>query len=306
MLSGHLAKAKYSLRWVCVALFISAGHTATCAEEEQQQALSKTSLWEVRSTNTTAYLLGSIHLLSESAYPLPSQMDSAFKSSEQLVLEVDLVTMKSPDAQIDLLVKGMLPRGESLTEILSPKTLKLANAITAEIGLTMVAFKHYKPWMFVMTLTAAKLQQLGLSSQYGVDWHYFERAMDRKMPIIGLETIDEQIGYFEKMEGDDRDEFVRQSLEDFDLIESELGEIMAAWRSGNMDVMERTLLKNLEKYPRIQSLLINERNRNWIEKLDTIMQSGVTTMVIVGAGHIPGKDGLLQLLQSQGYTVQQQ
>jgi uncharacterized protein YbaP (TraB family) len=304
MLTSPKTKAKHSAVAIFLLLVIAAA-TQIYAAAAETAAPPKTCLWRIRSENTTVYLQGSIHLLSKEAYPLPPQIDIAFDASRRIVLEVDLSTMLSPEAQVDMLVKGMLPKGQSLTEILSPETLKLANACTAEIGLNMVAFKHYKPWMFVMTLTAAKLQQLGFSSQQGIDWHYFSRAQELEKPVLGLETVDEQLAFFDSMVADNQDTFVRQSLEDFALIESELEAILAAWRIGNMEVLEKTLLRNLNNYPEVHRLLISDRNKRWMTEINRIMKSGVTTMVIVGAGHLPGKDGLISLLRARGYAIEQ-
>ncbi len=262
-------------------------------------------LWRVQSDTTTLYLQGSIHLLTEDAYPLPQPIEDAFLASEQVVLEMDLSAMTDPDAQIAMMVKGMLPRGESLTDILQPKTLKLAKTCAREIGLEMIAFKHYKPWMFVMALTATRLEQLGFSAQHGIDWHFYRRAKELEKSIVGLETLDEQLGLFDSMVGGDQDAFVRQSLEDFATIEEDLAGIITSWREGDLEGLGEALLSNLEKYPTIHRVLIKERNERWMKTLNGIMQSGTTSMVVVGAGHLPGEDGLVALLRAKGYAVEQ-
>lgn len=269
------------------------------------EAATKTCLWRIQSDTTTAYLQGSIHLLSEDAYPLPEPIENAFKASEQVVLEMDLSVMTDPDAQIEMMVKGMLPRGESLSDILSPKTMKLAEACAAEVGMQMVAFKHYKPWMFVMALTATRLQQLGFSAQHGIDWHFYQRAKDLNKTVIGLETLDEQLALFESMMAGDRDAFVRQSLEDFASIEEELSAIIASWNRGDLTGLEEALLENLRNYPNVHRILIRERNARWMKTLEEVLQSGKTSMIIVGAGHLPGKDGLVSLLRARGYSIEQ-
>ncbi len=268
-------------------------------------ATPRSCLWRVQSGTTTAYLQGSIHLLSEDTYPLPEPIESAFKASEQIVLEMDLAVMTDPDAQIEMMVKGMLPRGKSLTDILSPKTLTLAEACSAEVGMQMVAFKHYKPWMFVMVLTATRLEQLGFSAQHGIDWHFYQRARESNKHVIGLETLDEQLALFESMVAGDQDAFVRQSLEDFANIEEELAGIISSWNSGDLGALEKALLDNLRNYPSVHRILIKERNARWMKTLEEVLQSGKTSMIIVGAGHLPGKDGLVSLLRARGYSVEQ-
>ena len=294
--------------WVAV---LATGALLACSSILPQSAVAqdsatRTSLWKISSSNTTAYLQGSIHLLSDSSYPLPRQIDDAFLASEQIVLEMDLSVMTNSDAQIKMMIQGMLPRGESLTDIISPKTQKLAAQCAADVGLHMAMFKHYKPWMFVMTLTATKLQKLGFSPEHGLDFHFFKRAGASGKSVTGLETLDEQLAFFDAMVQDDQDAFVRQSLEDFALIEAELTAIIKAWRQGDLDSLSEVLLKHSDKYPDLHNVLIRDRNLKWMPPFNEVMRSGVTTMFIVGAGHIPGEDGLLSLLQAQGYTIEQQ
>ena len=271
-----------------------------------QPGTTKTSLWRVSSSNTTAYLQGSIHLLSDTEYPLPQQIDKAFQASEHIVLEMDLSVMTNSDAQIYMMMQGMLPQGESLPDILSSQTQNMAKQCAADLGLHMAMFKHYKPWMFVMTLTAVKLQKLGFSPEYGLDWHFFQQAGAAGKKVTGLETLAEQLAFFDAMMADDQDAFVRQSLQDFALIEEELSTIIEAWRHGDLDALSKSLLKNFEKYPKLHNVLIRDRNQRWMRTFEEVMQSGTTTMFIVGAGHLPGADGLLSLLEAQGYTIEQQ
>ncbi|MBT3193903.1 MAG: TraB/GumN family protein [Verrucomicrobia bacterium] len=262
-------------------------------------------LWRVQSSNTTAYIQGSVHLLSDDAYPLPSQVEMAFKASERIVLEMDLAIMTDPEAQLELVIKGMLPEGKTLHDVLSPQTLELAEDCAQDIGLSMVAFKRYKPWMFVMALTSTRLQQLGFSAENGLDWHFYKRAKELEKAIVGLETLDEQLALFESVVEEDQDAFVRQSLEDFATLETDIAGIMEAWTHGDLDALSEALFQNLREYPNIQRILIDDRNAKWMRTLNGMMQSGVTTMVIVGAGHLPGEGGLIAQLRASGYTVEQ-
>jgi len=276
-----------------------------CTVTTRAETLPHSCLWRVQSSNTTAYLLGSIHMLSADTYPLPQNIEDAFQASERMVLEMDLAVMTNSDAQAEMLIKGLLPRGQSLETMLSPGTLKLAEQCSAEVGMPMKLLTHYQPWMFVMTLTTTKLQQLGFSPEHGLDWHFYNRAGELGISVAGLETLDEQLALFEALGAGNRDAFVKQSLEDFSLIEKELGAIIAAWRTGDLVALEATLLRSFRRYPDVHRILIRDRNLKWMKTLDEVMRSGVTGMIIVGAGHLPGEDGLLALLQARGYTLEQ-
>lgn len=288
-----------------IGILLATAIASICIATEPEPPSLQTCLWRAQSSNTTVYLQGSIHLLSKDAYPLPRQIENAFKASQQIVLEVDLTVMSDPDKQLEIVLKGMLPNHQTLDSILSPKTLKKAETCARTIGMPMMAFKHYKPWMFVMALTAVRLEQLGFSPENGLDWHFYRRATEAKKPVIGLETIDEQLSLLDEMAGTDQDAFVWQSLEDFTDIEKEMTTIVTAWRTGDINALAQSLLGNLKKYPNVHKRLIRDRNTTWMKHIETIMQGGVTSMIVVGAGHLPGPDGLIALLKDRGYTVEQ-
>jgi uncharacterized protein YbaP (TraB family) len=290
---------------ILIGVMLAAGWVRAVSPDAQEAAPQKACLWRVQSSNTTAYLQGSIHLLSEASYPLPRQIEAAFAASDQLVMEVDLAIMTNPKAQLEMVLQGMLSDGRTLDSILSAKTLALAKTSTEAMGLQLGAFRHYKPWMFVMTLTATRLQQLGFSAENGLDWHFYKRAVAQKKNVIGLETVNEQLMLLDAMAGDDQDAFVRQSLEEFADIKTEMTAMIAAWSMGDIEALGQALLKNLRKYPNVYSSLIRDRNLKWMKQFNEVMQSGVTSMIVVGAGHIPGPDGLIVLLRAQGYTVEQ-
>jgi len=265
----------------------------------------KTCLWRIQSDNTTAYIQGSIHLLSKDAYPLPPQIEQAFATSDQVILEMDLAVMNDPMTQIEMLTKGMLPTGQTLTDILKPETIDLISKCSKNIGMNIIAFERYKPWMILMVLSATKLQSLGFSPENGIDFYFYKRAVSLNKKIVGLETMNEQLALFDNIVGKDQDAFVEQGLEDFMTIGDDIDSIIKAWRVGDLDKLNAILLKNMHKYPELHDILILNRNKNWMKTIEKTMKSGTTTMIIVGAGHLSGKGGLIQLLKNKNYKLEQ-
>ncbi len=218
---------------------------------------------------------------------------------------MDLAVMNDPMAQIEMLSKGMLPAGQTLADILKPETIEIISKCSQDIGMNIIAFERYKPWMILMVLSATKLQSLGFSPENGLDFHYYKRAVSLNKKIIGLETMNEQLALFDNIAESDQDIFVKQGLEDFMTIGDDIDEIIKAWKIGDLDKLNTILLKNMHKYPDLYDTLILNRNKKWMKTISEIMDSGETTMIIVGAGHLSGKDGLVQLLKNEKFKLEQ-
>ena len=130
-----------------------------------------------------------------------------------------------------------------------------------------------------MTLTATRLQQLGFSAESGLDWHFYKRAVAQQKSVIGLETVNEQLMLLDAMVGEDQDAFVRQSLEEFADIKTEMTAMIAAWSMGDIEALGQAMLKNLRKYPNVYSSLIRDRNLKWMKQpAEAVSKCGTITL----------------------------
>ncbi len=262
-------------------------------------------LWRISNATNHVYLQGSVHLLKKSHYPLPDAIEKAYAAAAVLVLEADLSGAQDPAQQMAILKKGMLEGGATLQETLSQDTWTLAEQQVAGMGMHMALFNGFKPWYFATSITAMRLQSLGFSPFDGVDWHFFNRATTDGKPVVGLETLDYQMGLFDAISADNQDALVRQTLEDLGTIEQEMDTILAAWSRGDLEAMDRALLKSFRKYPAVYKSLVTDRNHNWVPLIVGFLESGTVHMVVVGAGHLSGREGLLKLLERQGLKLEQ-
>lgn len=85
----------------------------------------------------------------------------------------------------------------------------------------------------------------------------------------------------------------------------DLTTIRDAWAAGNVSALDSLLNRHLDKAPGLRSVLLTSRNRNWIPKLDSLIAGKDDALVVVGAGHLVGKDGVIELLKAKGYTIDQ-
>lgn len=266
---------------------------------------SKNSLWRVKSKNNSVYLLGSLHLLRSDNYPLSNIIEKAFEDSQILVLEVDLKSMNDPETQLKMLTKGTFADGQTLEKSIGRKAYELAKTKTEELGIDIVMFKDFKPWLFAMTLTTIKLQSLGFDPQHGLDTYFYSKAKQTGKQVVALETPEYQIDLFDKMSTSDQESLVNEALLKLDIAETKMNTILNAWSSGDIKELEATLLKSIKEYPELYETLIANRNKTWLTEIESFLSEKCNYMVLVGAGHLVDKHGLLELLKNKGYSIEQ-
>src|SRR6185312_4660380 len=128
-------------------------------------------LWKAQGDSNVVYLLGSVHVLKETDYPLPAVIDSAFTNSQIAVFETDIDKMDDPAQQMAMISKIMLPEGETLKENLSSNVYESLSKHAAEVGLPMAMLQRFRPAAAVVTVEVMELTGLGADPQYGVDKH---------------------------------------------------------------------------------------------------------------------------------------
>jgi uncharacterized protein YbaP (TraB family) len=261
--------------------------------------------WKVANGRTAIYLVGSVHMLSKDYYPLNPALETAFNDSDLLVEEADLGEMLSADAQFRVLARGMLPENQSLQRVLSPATYELVNRRVGDLGMPIEVLHRFKPWFLALTLMSVGWQAAGLDPSLGLDRHFYDRAVAEHKQVQGLETTDYQISRFDQMTMEQQDHLLAESITDLDAERSNIRRLTEAWRAGDQPTVEQIVLRSLREDPLMYRQLLVERNRNWLPKLESLLERRGHTIVVVGAAHLVGPDGLIALLKAKGYTIEQ-
>ncbi len=291
------------IKRVKVLVFITLVFFISCAANAREA--THNTLWRVSAGNNTVYLLGSIHLLKSNNALVNAPIMKAFDDSQIIVFEVDLKTMSEPKTQMAILTKAMLPVEDSLDKELSQETYELARTKTAELGKDIRSFHQFKPWFFVMTLAVLKMQELGFSEQEGLDNFFYDRATQSGKNVLGLETFEQQMEMLNIMSTVNPDDLIRQAIKDLEVLEEEMDGILKAWSNGDLNKLEETILKSFKEFPDLYNVLITRRNKDWINRIDIFLRQKENHMVVVGAAHLAGKEGLVELLKKKGYSVEQ-
>lgn len=292
-----------ALKWV---LFLGLVACPTWASEPAAVHHGHHCLWKVQSPHNTLYLLGSVHVLKESDYPLPAVIRTAFSNATVAVFETDIGQMEEPATQLKMLSQCRLPEGESLKQVLTAGTYQKLKAHAGEVGLPMSALDGLKPVMAAVSVEMVEMQKLGLDPQYGLDQHFFKLARRAGKKLVPLETVDFQIDLLTGLSREEGELMVKTTLEDIDNTRNLLTDMLTAWRTGDAAGLEKLLNQARVEAPTIFKRMVTDRTARWVPKLKELANGTQPGIVIVGAGHLVGPNGLVDLLQKAGLKVTQE
>ena len=266
---------------------------------------AKSFLWKVQSGPRVMYLAGSVHALSADVYPLNPAFEQAFAASDTLVEELDLAQSNVLALAPMILSKAMYQDGRTFDKVVSKETADMVAAYLKSSPMGVELIRPMKPWMVMMMLSAMQVQQAGLNPSLGLDQYFFDKASKAGKTVVGLETAEYQIDRFDTMPEPLKEQLLRSTLDELYMQSQELSTNVAAWQRCDAASIERGVLGGFKKYPAAYQSLIVERNRNWIPQLEKCLARTTPCMVVVGAAHLVGPDGLLTLLQRKGYRIEQ-
>lgn len=269
------------------------------------QSFSETSLWRVSKGANALFIGGTIHVLRQADYPLPAAFDKAFSKSSRLIFETDIAATEDPAFGQQMMQRLMYPDGRKLQDGLSPNVYRQLEKFCTERGVPIVMFQQMRPPAAVVTLMMLELQRLGISTA-GVDSHFYQRAKAEHKTVGELETAAEQLDFLATLGEGREDDFVRYSLKDMQQLETVMRDLTAAWRKGDQAKMAELSLDEMRsEFPGIYQQLLVNRNKNWLPRIESMLKDPGTEMVLVGALHLVGEDGVLQLLHQRGYQIEQ-
>jgi uncharacterized protein YbaP (TraB family) len=268
-------------------------------------AIADTSVWSVRSGDNVIYLGGTVHLLRPGDYPLPDEFEEAYQASSELYFETDIAAMGDLSVQAQMLQQLTYSDERSLRTVLSDEAYTALSAYTQTAGLPIVMLEKFKPGLLISTLQILVFQSMGFTPQ-GVDAFFHTRAVADGKAEGQLETVQEQIGFIAAMgEGNDS-EFILLSLKDLTETGNVIDGMIGAWRSGDAQGLSELFVEDMKvEAPALYDTLLLERNLKWIPRINRMLQDADTEFVLVGAAHIVGENGLLDLLSQEGYEINQ-
>ncbi len=272
----------------------------------QPPAVTRHTLWKVQGKESSVYLLGSVHVLKKSDYPLAAPIEAAFSNASVVAFETDIAALEDPATAMKLMSKSQLPEGETLSKQLSPEVYKMWTRHVEESGLPAEMFDQFTPAMASLTIAMLEMQKLGLDASQGVDKHFFALAHKSGKEIVPLEPVEFQINLLTGFSKEEGELLMKATLKDMENLKKDLAELLNAWKTGDAAQLEKLLNEAMKESPAIYKRMLTDRNQNWVPKIEELARGKKNAVVIVGAAHLVGKEGVVELLRKKGLKVTQE
>jgi len=261
-------------------------------------------LWQVESKEGTVYLAGSVHALKATLYPLPLPFEVAFERSDALVVEVNTASPGLANLQQKMLEYTLLPAGVTLGQVIAPETLAALNRYLTEQAIPPASLAMLKPVMVATQLSVMRLMALGYLPDHGLEQHFIDRIGDRA--ILELETIDQQLEVLTSPPMSLQEQLLKDTLAQLPDMNATLAALIGAWLVGDDDELRRLFDEQSGQsaaYQEFMDRLLGERNKAMVERIKGFLERERTYFVLVGAAHLTGNDGIVALLEAQGYRA---
>ncbi len=286
---------------LCLAVGLGSGAVSFGAETESP------ALWKVSGPKGSLYLMGSVHVLTKADSWLTAPIEKAFSGSQCLALEIDLATISEAEIGAALRQVGQYPPDQGgLQQHVSEATYARFLEVAAKLSISPESLDRFRPWLVGLILDSTITQSLGYLDQYGVDVYFLNRAKTAGMPILGLESLQDQVKVLSDDGGETDDAILTDVVDALDKTPELITVLANAWRRGDMATIEKKVLEESADTPGGYERLIAGRNRRWLPKLKQMLDTGRHCFIVVGAGHFVGDASVLKLLKKAGYTVTRQ
>ncbi|MBN1692018.1 MAG: TraB/GumN family protein [Dehalococcoidales bacterium] len=278
-----------------------------CPSQDTTNTSGKLFIWKISSETTHIYLLGSVHVASMDLYPLDDTIESAFNSADYLVVEVNTNNLTQFHAAQLLLDYGTYPEGDGFKNHVPEELYNKLDEQFKQWGIAMAMLDEYKPFVIYNFMSQYMLEGLGYSFEYGLDLYFMDKAEESNKYILELETSEFQLYLLSSIP----DENIITAME-YDIdnpeIEKYLHDLFTAWVDGDAAAMETIVFEALVEEPDMgpyYEMMYDQRNFNMLEKITDYLADDEVYFIVVGAGHLVGENGLLNLLDDVGYEVEQ-
>ena len=262
-------------------------------------------VWAIHGDHNTVYLAGSVHLLKAEDSKLPAGFDRAYKGSKAIVMELAMDKVDPMATASWMMENGMLKEGTTLRATIGDERYNRVSKEAERLGVPMEAAEMLQPWVLALQLIEMQYMQLGFDPQKGVEQQLTHEAQADGKPISGLETMDEQLGVLQGLSKSDQVKFLDMAVSEMHDVGSETQSVVTAWRSGDAAKLAALLSDEYKSFPNLYRVLVTERNKRWVPQIEKLLHGNQDVFVVVGALHLVGDGGLLDLMRHDGYKPEQ-
>lgn len=262
-------------------------------------------LWTIEQGDTTIHLFGTFHLLPPELEWKTDRVTEAMLASDRVWFEADIFSAEAQQAIAAIMPQlGLNPGGVTLSSLLDEETAALLAEVAPALGVPPQMLEPLRPWLAALTLSVSQIQALGFDPAAGAEAILYAEAGEAGLQFGYFETAAQQMGFFGTLSDEVQVALLAQTLREVERTEAELPEWVQAWATGDMDAIDTFLNVSMrEQSPEMYAVIMVDRNRAWIPQILEILEQGGTHFIAVGAGHMPGEEGVIALLEAEGLTV---
>jgi uncharacterized protein YbaP (TraB family) len=262
-------------------------------------------LWKVAGEKNSVYLLGSIHLLRSEDYPLPTALDAAYDDADVVIMEVDMDDLDPVAAQTAFTTYGLLHDDRTLRDLMGDELYEQAATAAEAIEIPLEMLNKTEPWYAAMTIEIMMLNRIGFDPTLGVEMYVMKKAGDDGKRIDGFETVEEQIQFLDGMSMEAQREMLLSTLTESAKLSEMMDELIDAWRHGDVGFLESGMLNDLAKHEELNKVLVTDRNMRWVEQIEGLLDDDEDYLIVVGALHLVGDQGVPNMLEQRGIGIYQ-
>ena len=246
------------------------------------------------------FVLGAVHAADDSIYPLDPRIEEAYRNAKVVAFETN------PEVGFDVLAYQDLPAHRTFSDLVSTSTLRLLKQTANQLDLVQKPLLKQKPWACALDVKFAALAKRGFKSERGIDLMFWEKAKADKKETVPLEPPGHLSAQLDGLDPKTQEAYLTYVLENLEGDVRSYPEVLSAWKSGDLERLEKLLLEKLRgTRPEMFQTLFVERNRLWTAELLKLVDRPEPVLAIAGSGHLLGADGIVELLSAAGKPLTQ-
>ncbi len=308
---------KLSLLVLVLTLFLAGCQKKNVEKDDKQNVETTTPLFykiSKEDSDVSIYLLGSIHAANKGIYPLNDTIMSAYNQSEYLAVEVDTIALTSDfDAQLELAQKLLYTDGTTIKDHIGEDLYNKMVAILKEKSSYSSLYDNYKPIFFESLFENIIINDADMDSNSGIDMHFLNLAKKEEKNILEIETAEFQYDLLLSNPIELDKMMLEEYVDNYDDSVTEMKDIYNAWKKGDIDELEQTLLassteglsdEEIEMVENYNKSLITDRNYGMADALEKYFSEDKKVFCVVGLGHVIGDEGIISLMEKKGYNIE--
>jgi hypothetical protein len=263
------------------------------------QQSQKGLLWEISGNGILqpSYIFGTIHLICPDNFFVPKGTEEKFKIAQQVFLEID---MDDPQMMMKTQKLMMSVDGKKLKDIMNESDYQVFSKYFKKIsGMDVAMFGSAKPMVY---MSFAIMKSVGCPMPISYEEYFLREAKIEKKGVLGLETIEDQVAVMDRATTEQQVGWLMDAVKETENGNAIYDQMIDLYKKQDIEALTKMISRQMVGMKGMQDELLDKRNQNWIPVIEQNIKQK-PTFFAVGAGHLGGEKGVLELLQQKGYTV---